>query len=345
MNAAETTRSRAGALPGEEALSGEDIPSRGASVDEVRIVVPIYGAAEDLERCLESVGRNSDLDRHGLVLVLDGPQASDVNSLVEEFANRFKATRVVTLPRRSGFAAAVNAGIALESYAESGNGRPGSPSPDVVLLNTDTIVPRGWLDRLIDAARSRPDVATVTPLSNDATLCSVPRAWRHNLLPAGHDVESLAALVERVSRREYRVLPTGVGFCLYLRRSALDVLGGFDVARYGAGYGEENDYCLRAVAKGFVNVVDDATFVYHRGGASFGQAARRLRRIAARRLAREFPDYEREVASFMHSDPLAPIRRRILDELERDSSSHRGTRSDSTSTPGPTATRPDPADE
>ena len=136
---------------------------------------------------------------------------------------------------------------------------------DVVLLNSDTEVTAGWLGKLQAAAYSSPAVATVTPFSNNATLVSLPRSFEVNAIPTGHDVDSFAALVERASRREYPRIPTGVGLCLYIKRKALDALGLFDEGRFGLGYGEENDFCLRALAAGYVHVLDDATFIFHAG--------------------------------------------------------------------------------
>ena len=71
----------------------------------------------------------------------------------------------------------------------------------------------------------------------------------------------------------YPDLPTGVGFCLYLRRAMLDAVGLFDPA-FGLGYGEENDLCLRAARAGWRNLLADNAFVVHTGGRSFvGQKA------------------------------------------------------------------------
>ena len=46
---------------------------------------------------------------------------------------------------------------------------------DVVLLNSDTLVADGWLDRLITAAYSEKNIATVTPFSNNASIVSFPK--------------------------------------------------------------------------------------------------------------------------------------------------------------------------
>jgi GT2 family glycosyltransferase/glycosyltransferase involved in cell wall biosynthesis len=273
---------------------------RPAGVD---VIVPIYGAADDLRRCLASVEAHTDLERHAVILVLDGPQDQAVEQIVAGFtAVRRDSVRVLRNDVRLGFVASVNRGMRA-SIA------------DVVLLNSDTIVTERWLEKLIDAALSTGDAGTVTPLSNHATLCSVPRGFEENRLPSGFDPQSFATLVERVSARSVPRLPTGVGVCLYIRRALIDDIGVFDGHRFGLGYGEENDFCLRALARGWLNLADDATFIYHAGHRSFRASRKRLQRRAARTLQRLHPRYRATIAALMKDDPLAPVRQRIVDTL------------------------------
>ncbi len=269
------------------------------------VVVPVFGAAADLDRCLNSVFAHTQLGRHRLLVVLDGPQSEDVERVLDDaLAGRSESeAAVLREPVRGGFAAAANRGIA-------------SSQRDVVLLNSDTQVTAGWLDKLERAAASSADVGTVTPFSNHATICSLPRFLAENTVPAGHDVDSFGALVERVAAPpSYPRLPTGVGFCLYLRRAMLDAVGELDTERFGLGYGEESDLCMRAAAKGFAHLLDDATYVWHRGQGSFGAAmASRVRR-AHREMQRRHPGYLPAVADFIRRDPLAPVRARVLQAL------------------------------
>jgi glycosyltransferase involved in cell wall biosynthesis/GT2 family glycosyltransferase len=265
----------------------------------VDVIVPVYGAAEELRACLESIARQTDLTRHRVILVIDGPQDATVESIVSEFASKEShAVRVLRNEHRSGFAAAVNRGM-------------NNSTTDVVLLNSDTIVTPRWVEKLIDAAYSSGDIGTVTPLSNHATLCSVPQPWGENLLPTGLDAGSFATVVEAASARSYPRLPTGVGFCLYIRRAVLDDAGLFDVHRFPLGYGEENDFSLRALARGWLHVADDATFVYHAGNRSFGSSRLRLRRQARATLRQLHPRYDATIAAFMRLDPMAGVRARI----------------------------------
>jgi GT2 family glycosyltransferase/glycosyltransferase involved in cell wall biosynthesis len=266
----------------------------------VDIIVPVFGALEELRACIDSLSSTTDLAYHRLALVVDGPQSDDM----EYFLSTLPSAEIVVLRNRQrrGFVASVNRGMAQSAR-------------DVLLLNSDTIVTTGWLEKLQAAAYSGPSVATATPFSNNATICSLPQPAEINTLPSGHDVQSFALLVETASAREYPRLPTGVGVCLYIKRKILDLIGPFDEGAFGLGYGEENDFCFRALKSGYLHVLDDATFVYHRGQSSFG--ASRTPRVARahRRIRRLHPAYLPTVAAFLQHDPLAPARQRVVRRL------------------------------
>lgn len=280
--------------------AGRPRVERPRSVD---IIIPVYGAAGELALCLASVARHTDLARHRILLVIDGPQEPVLETLVRDFAAAPpRTTCVLRNELRLGFAASVNHGMRASSS-------------DVVLLNSDTIVTARWLEKLIDAANAHGDTGTVTPLSNHATLCSVPRAFEENVLPTGFDVDSFAELVESVSARSYPQLPTGVGFCFYIRRALLDDIGLFDARRFGMGYGEENDFCMRALARGWLHVADDATFIHHAGNRSFGASHVQQYRRAQVMMSRMHRRYMPTIAEFMKRDPLAPVRARIESAL------------------------------
>ena len=146
---------------------------------------------------------------------------------------------------------------------------------DAVILNSDAAVSAGWLDRLADAARM-PDVATVTPLTNEGSLCTMPRSIidAFDLETEHPRIDECAAFVGTQSLRLLPEVIAGVGFCMYITREALDLCGLFDEATFGKGYGEEIDFCLRATRVGLRHLVEDSTFVYHRGGGSFGAEQR-----------------------------------------------------------------------
>ena len=96
------------------------------------------------------------------------------------FAARRRASSSSTGRRIAASSSTVNEGLAM------------SAAGDVVILNSDTVVSRRWLQKMMAVARARPDVATVTPLTNNGTICSVPNVLEDNAIPEGYDVESFA---------------------------------------------------------------------------------------------------------------------------------------------------------
>ncbi|MEL6226858.1 MAG: glycosyltransferase, partial [Pseudomonadota bacterium] len=202
-------------------------------------------------------------------------------------------------PSNQGFVAAINRGMAQ------------NPDRDVVWLNADTEVYDGWLDRLRAAAYSAPKVATVTPLSNNATLCSYPRIDTNNAM----DLELPWRQVDRIAAKENAGksvdAPTSVGFATYVRRDAIEEIGALDEASFGRGYGEENDFSQRAIKAGWRNLLAADTLVRHFGGVSFGseKSARIASALAV--LDRKYPSYRADVQRFLSADPLRAARHSI----------------------------------
>jgi glycosyltransferase involved in cell wall biosynthesis/GT2 family glycosyltransferase len=273
----------------------------------VDIIVPVCGAADAFARCAESLLLHTDLERHRLTVVLDGPQPAVTGAVVERLRQaRPDRVQVLENAERRGFVVSVNRAMSEP---------PGAASRDVVLLNSDTRVTARWLGKLQEAAYSAPEIATVTPFSNSATICSLPRFLETNALPAGWDADAFGRLVESRSRHAWPRLPTGVGVCLYIKRKALEQVGLFDDKVFGEGYGEESEWCMRALKAGYAHVLDDATFIFHEGQRSFGASRDRRVRAAHRAMRRLHPEYLATIAAFIREDPIRPLRQRVLAEL------------------------------
>ncbi len=222
----------------------------------VDIVIPIYNGYEDLKRCIPSVIQQTDLSKHRLIMIDDCSPDERIAPYLDSFAGEQNVT-VLHNEKNLGFSGNVNIGFSM------------SEDRDVILLNADTIVTGKWVEKLAACAARDPWIGTVTPLSNSATLCSVPIFCRDNEIPDGFTVDSYAALVERCSLHRYPRITVSVGFCMYVKRRLIREIGGFDAETFGRGYGEENDFCNRAEQAGYYQVMCDDTFIYHKGTASF----------------------------------------------------------------------------
>jgi GT2 family glycosyltransferase/glycosyltransferase involved in cell wall biosynthesis len=229
----------------------------------VTIIVPVYGGLAYTARCLESVVHHAENTRvpFELLVIDDASPDQPVRDLVDQFAAMPASFPITALHNEEnlGFVGTVNRGLRRAAG-------------DVVILNSDTAVTEGWLDRLA-AAAALPDVATVTPLTSHGSICTMPASviLAFALESANPRIEECAAFVEKHSLHLRPELISGVGFCMYVTRTALDLCGLLDEEAFGRGYGEEVDFCLRASRIGLRHLAEDSTFVYHRGGVSFGE--------------------------------------------------------------------------
>ena len=262
----------------------------------VDVIVPVYRGLDDTRRCVQSVLAAQCQTPWRLILINDASPEPEVTDWLRAIAPTDERITLLENEHNLGFVGTVNRGMAL------------SGEHDVLLLNSDTEVAGDWLDRIRAAAYGDQKVASVTPFSNNATICSYPRFCEDNELPAGWDTARLDALFARTNAGQVVDVPTGVGFCMYIRRAALAEVGLFDVEHFGKGYGEENDFCIRAAAAGWRNLHALDTFVRHFGGVSFGASKSPRERAAMQTLRRLHPRYEAEVLRFVAADPARPAR-------------------------------------
>jgi hypothetical protein len=232
-----------------------------------------------------------------VVLVDDASPEEGMRALCAEYKALLNA-HLIAHEENRGFVVSVN-----EAMRET--------SGDVVLLNSDTVVPTAWLSRLKAAADANPKAATVTPFSNNATICSYPHFVLSSPLPCGLSLEVIDGIVREVNHGQVAEIPTAVGFCMYIRRAALQEVGLFDEDAFGRGYGEENEWCCRASAAGWQHLLAADVFVYHEGGVSFGDEGSALQSAAIEILNERYPDYSGVVQRFIENDPLRDLRRNI----------------------------------
>lgn len=264
----------------------------------IDVIVPVYANLELTRRCIESVRTAPVSVPYRVVVVADCPPDAAVRDYCESLAAE---PDVVMLANdvNLGFVASVNRGMSLTN------------DRDVVLLNSDAEVSGDWLGRLWRCAERMPMVATVTPFSNDATICSYPWSGWTGGLPGGLGLPTLDRLLERVNAGKHVEIPVGVGFCLFIRRACLNQIGPFDAETFGRGYGEEVDFCLRAAAAGWHHLLCADVFVFHAGGASFGADKQLLADRAQQLIDARHPGFQRLIDDFVTTDPAQALREQI----------------------------------
>lgn len=272
----------------------ETAPHAGPVPDGITIILPVYNAFDILNMCLERVFAHTDVP-WTLIVIDDCSTDPHIWPFLQEAAAGAYCDRITLLrnPRNLGFIGSTNRGLELALL----RGMP------VVLLNSDALVPLDWASRLIAPLRD-PNIASVTPMSNDAEIMSVPK-----IAASSQCEEGVADRIDATARRlmpEARpvVLPTGVGFCMALAPQWLAKVPQFDGA-FGRGYGEEVDWCRKVMSFGGHHVAQPSLFVEHRGGQSFG-SEEKLTRISANNkiIAARYKGYDEQVQDFIRSDPL-----------------------------------------
>lgn len=288
-------------MPGSE--GGAPIDPRAPGVD---IIVPVYKGLVDTQRCVQSVLANWHHQQTAVRLIVINDASPDpaLTEWLRALAAQEPRVTLLENAENQGFVATVNRGMAWPPP-------PGVQAHDVLLLNSDTEVANDWLDRLRAAAYRGARVGTVTPFSNNATICSYPRFCEANALPEGYTTAMLDALCAQLHAAAQIDIPTAVGFCMYIRRDCLAQVGLFDVEHFGLGYGEENDFCQRALAAGWRNVHALDTFVLHTGGVSFGAHKAPREQAAWATLEQLHPGYAPAVEEFVRLDPARPYRNRL----------------------------------
>lgn len=264
----------------------------------ITIILPAYNAFEVLKECLHRVSKHTDLPWH-LIIIEDASTDQRVRPWLRVWSDWY-GERVTLIENESnqGFIGSVNRGFELA--IERGE--------HVVLLNSDALVPNAWASRLIRPITQHHRIASVTPMSNDATILSVPDMHSTTQLEPGQ-----ADAIDEIARKfnpeaELSVLPTGVGFCMGVNIEYLRRVPSFDHA-FGRGYGEEVDWCQKVRKIGGRHVGLPGLFVEHRGGESFGcEAKERAIRENNRIVSKRYIRFDSEVAEFISNDPMATAR-------------------------------------
>lgn len=264
----------------------------------VDVLVPVYAGTQETLRSLFAVLTQRQDTPFELVVVDDcGPEPA-LRAMLASLAAQGLFTLLVN-DGNQGFVRSVNRGLALH------------PSRDVVILNADTRVHGNWLDRLLAHARAAPAAASITPLSNNATVCSYPRTLEDNPELSRTDATQLDRIAARVNAGRHVDVPTGVGFCMFMRRETLAQIGPLDADRFGRGYGEENDWCLRATDAGWFHLIAADIYVTHSGSVSFGAEASPRVAAAMKLIAERWPDYAQRIERHVQVDALATARARV----------------------------------
>ncbi|MCP3476622.1 glycosyltransferase [Bradyrhizobium sp. CCGUVB1N3] len=270
----------------------------GSNVDPT-VIVPVYKDTRATIECFESLDKarrplGSRKNAFQVLAIDDASPEVGLRRYLSELAAAGKI-RLLVNEVNLGFVGAIN-----QALSEISTG-------DVVLLNSDTLVPPGFVDRLADAARSAPNIGTVTPLSNNGDIFSFPTPNDVNPMPGYDEIVAIDRIASITNAGSAIDVASGIGFCLYVTRACLDSVGEFS-DNFERGYLEDVDLCLRARANGFRNICAPSVYVGHHGSKSFQEEKRGLVLRNLVILDQRFQNYRQECRAFEIADPLRPAR-------------------------------------
>lgn len=283
-----------------------ELPIRNKLDLSVDIVIPVYDGYEYLQVLFMSLFLNTT-SGHRIILINDcSPDVRVAEFLlnVTKYKNQYcKEIIVIHNSENLGFVQTVNTSL---TYLQN----------NFVILNTDVEVPNGWLERLMMPFESQSNIASTTPFTNSGTICSFPVWLEDNRLPFELDCETIDQAFRYVNfTTSNQVMPTGVGFCMGMNKSLVDKIGLFDAETFGKGYGEENDWCQRAIAVGYKNIHVTNLFVYHKHGGSFGDSKQQLIKQNYAKLIHKHKNYDADVVKYIQKNSLADLRSCLLLKL------------------------------
>ncbi len=267
----------------------------------ITIIIPVFNACEAVKQCMESVLKYTP-EQYTILIIDDASTDQRILPLLQTYAKKHSHVELLKNKKNEGYTHSVNTGC---KQFET----------DILLLNSDTIVTAGWASGLAASAYKSELIGTVTPVSNHAGAFSVPSLNTKNFLPEGYSLEEFSNHISMVSLRSLPEVPTGSGFCMYIKRKVFDAIGFFDEYHFPKGYGEENDFCIRARKAGFINVIDDSIYIFHHRTASFGNQKAKIAEKSAGQLEILYPEYRKQVAEFQKYHPLAYLGNAVKNSL------------------------------
>ena len=264
----------------------------------IYIVIPVYNGYKFLENLFKSIIENTTLP-YKIIVGNDKSPDERVLPFLKNIMEKNPEVDIKLIDNEEnlGFLKTVNK---LLKFVES----------HVVILNTDTEVPKYWLERLMyPIFRNENKIASTTPFTNSGTICSFPKYLEDNEIYDNLELKKIDEVFKNVDVEKTMIeVPTGVGFCMGMNYNVLKKIGGFDEV-YGMGYCEENDWCQRAIKKGYKNLHITNLFIYHKHGASFlSEDKKRDIQEHYKILLNKFPNYDLDIQKTIRENKLYKLR-------------------------------------
>lgn len=222
---------------------------------KISIIIPIYNALESVKDCLKSLKTNIVFTQTEILLIDDCSNEATKNFL-KNFCSQNKKFHLITNNKNLGFIKTCNKGLQF------------TKADIYVLLNSDTIIPEKFEEKIINCFLSNKTIGLSSPITSAGACCCINFNKKLSL-------NEINALLDKKHKPRYYKLLNAEGFCFCIKQEVLNSIGYFD-EKYGFGYNEEVDYSYRATSAGWECVLIDNLYVFHRDHQSFGKNKRKM---------------------------------------------------------------------
>lgn len=226
---------------------------KGNPAPKVSIIVLTHNRWNYTKQCLGSLLAASGYP-NAEIIVVDNASTDETGQRLAEM--RSAGINVIFSPSNVGFACGNTAGC----KAATGD--------ILILLNNDTIVPPGWIARLVTPLTRHPELGAVGPMTNHAG--NDQRLDHFVGDPVRGADPGWLEDFQKLYKGRMRITESLVFFCVAMKREVFEKVGGLDPA-YGIGMFEDDDYCEQVKQAGYRLAVIEDAFVFHHGSASFKQ--------------------------------------------------------------------------
>lgn len=258
------------------------------------IIVPIYNSPEWVKLCIYSLIKNTPKEYINKIILMNDNSDSLTCNCIKNLEKKYKREYNIVVSKNEenlGFIKNVNKGLDL------------SEAEYILLLNTDCLVSKNTIPKLIGHMEKNNKIGLICPISSNAANLSLD-IWKNYSFMQMNDI-----LEENFKGMDFDAC-TVVGNCLMITRKCFEKVGYLDEA-YGMGYGDETDYQFKAHAKGFEAKVAIDTYVFHKSEVSFGTSPEKQARLEHNRkifFERWGKEYNKKMAIYLNNDPIKYIK-------------------------------------
>ena len=262
------------------------------------VIIPVYKSPEWVKLCVYALFQNTNMSALANVFLIndcdDEFTINCLNNLKEKYG---KKITIITNKKNLGFVKSTNKGLKM------------SKAKYALLLNTDCLISKGTIEKLMTHMENNSEIGLICPISSNAANLTLE-------MFEGFSYSQMNELLESKFRGKLFDACTVVGNCLMISKECINDVGLLDES-YGMGYGEETDYQFKALSKGFEAKVAIDTYVFHKSEASFGTSKEKKEKLQKNRelfFSRWGKEYTKEMDRYKKNDPIEYINSHLTND-------------------------------